>query len=390
MSAPTAPWLDRLLSSPWSDVGLAVAAAIAQTAPLLFRHSDSGLPWHWWGYVATVGASLPLVARRHRPVSVLLVCAVFSGLYDLADPVAPQPLWYGVLIALHGVAATAPPRVRLPVFVVMCAGGLLTVGSPDTATRGIVLYVAAYALGRATAGSRAQAAVLAERALRLERERRTHEERAAERERARIARDMHDVLAHSISLMIVQAEAGPVALHTEPGRAAAAFGAIARTGRDALDQLRRMLAVLHDTDGTRAPQPTIHDLPALARQVAGAGLDVRLTTEGDPRPIPADCGLAAYRIAQEALTNVVKHAGAAHAEIRLRWHDDGLEIHVLDDGHGVPGPDLPSGGNGLIGVRERAAACGGTATAGPRTDRHPGFEVRALLPLPAPERAVPA
>ncbi|MEU5647443.1 sensor histidine kinase [Streptomyces milbemycinicus] len=385
MSAlPVFPPLRRLVDSSWSDAGLAIVVAAAQLSPLLFRHSDSGRPWHWWGYVAAAGASLPLAARRRAPVAVLLVCAAFSLLYDLTDPVAPQPLWYAVLIALYGVASACPSRVRIPVFLGMCAVGLATVGSLDTATRGVVLYVAAYALGRASAGSRAQAAVLAERAVRLESERRAAEERAAERERARIARDMHDVLAHSISLMVVQAEAGPVVLDTAPARAAAAFGAIAGTGRDALDQLRRMLAVLRDEEGTRAPQPTVHDLPELTRKVARAGVEVRCTTEGEPRPLPADCGVAAYRIVQEALTNVVKHARADRAEVCLRWRDNDLEILVTDNGRGA-GTNLPSGGNGLIGIRERAAACGGTATAGPRADRLPGFEVRARLPVAAPE-----
>ncbi|MEV1067241.1 histidine kinase [Streptomyces sp. NPDC050263] len=387
--------LRRLAGSPWSDVALAVVTAVAQSAPLLFAHSDSGRPWHWWGYVVAVGASLPLALLRRAPVPVLLACSVVSGLYDLVDAVAPQPLWYGVLIALYGMASVSPPKVRIPVFLVMCAVGLATVGSPDTATRGIVLYVAAYALGRASAGFRAEAVVLAERAARLERDRRMDEERAAERERARIARDMHDVLAHSISLMVVQAEAGPVVLDTDPARASAAFGAIAGTGRDALDQLRSMLAVLRDDedDGAaehdpRAPRLTVLDLPALARQVEGAGLEVSCTAEGEPRPMPADGDTAAYRIVQEALTNVVKHAGADSAEVRLRWRDDGLEIRVVDDGRGDgrgAGRDLPSGGNGLTGLRERAAACGGSATAGPREDRLPGFEVRARLPLAAPE-----
>ncbi|WP_106396833.1 sensor histidine kinase [Actinocorallia populi] len=384
MPVPVAPRFRRLASSPWSDAALAAGAAVAQTAPLLFQQSSSGQPWHWWGYVAAVGASLPLAARRRAPVAVLLGCLAFSGLYDLVGPLASQPLWYGVLVALYGVAAGCPFRVRMSLLAVMCLVGLITVGSPDTATRGIVLYVAAYALGRASAGSRAQAAALAERALRLERERRMDEERAAERERARIARDMHDVLAHSISLMVVQAEAGPVVVETAPARASAAFDAIADTGRDALDQLRRMLSVLKDDDGTRAPQPTVHDLPALVRQVAGAGLEVRYDVEGEPRPLPADCGVAAYRIVQEALTNIVKHAGEARAEVRLRWRAAALEIRVVDDGRGA-GTVLPSGRNGLIGIRERAAACGGTAAAGPRADRRPGFEVRARLPLAAPE-----
>ncbi|MFE3645612.1 sensor histidine kinase [Streptomyces sp. NPDC059169] len=386
-TTPLLPSLRRLAGSSWSEVGLAVVITVAQTAPLLFVHSSDGRPWHWWGYVAAAGASLPLAVRRRAPTPVLLVCAAFATLYDLADPLAPQPLWYGVLIALHGMASVSPPRVRIPVFLVVCAGGFASVGSPNTATRGFVLYVAAYALGRASAGSRAEAAALTERAARLARERQVDEERAAERERIRITRDMHDVLAHSISLMVVQAEAGPVVLDTDPARASAAFDAIAGTGRDALDQLRRVLTVLKVGDDPRVPEPTLRDLPALSRQVAGTGLEVSTTTGGEPRALSAECGAAAYRIVQEALTNVVKHAGANRVEVRLLWCDDGLEVTVVDDGRGA-GKNLPSGGNGLVGLRERAAACGGSATAGPRRDRRPGFEVRARLPLSAQGAAV--
>ncbi|MBO2462877.1 sensor histidine kinase [Actinomadura violacea] len=369
----------RLAGSWWSDVALTGVVAVAQVWPLLFTDAQAGRPWDQWGYVATIGSAVPLLWRRRAPAAAALLTVMVGSTYDLADTVPSQPLWYGALIAIYGVAARSRPAVRLAVFALLCAGGLATVGSADTALRGVVLYVTAYALGRAAAGSRAQAAVLEERAARLERERRLDAERAAERERARIARDMHDVLAHSISLMVVQAEAGPVVLGSAPDRAAAAFDTIAGTGRDALGQLRRMLAVLKDEDGPRAPQPTLDDLPALAAQVSGAGLRVGCSAEGEPRPLPADCGVAAYRIAQEALTNVVKHAGAGTAEIRLTWADDALTISVVDDGRGA-GTGLPSGGNGLIGIRERAAACGGTATAGPRADG-PGFEVSARLPL---------
>ncbi|GAB2837058.1 histidine kinase [Actinocorallia aurea] len=377
----------RLAGSPWADAALALVLAAAQTAPLLSKSSETGEPWHWWGYATAIGASLPIAARKRAPVTVLLVCGLVSSLYDLAEPLASQPLWYGVLVALYGIAAECPPKVRLTIFGVICGLGLLTVGSADTAARGIVMYFAAYALGRAAAGNRAQAEAAEERAARLERERRMDAERAAERERARIARDMHDVLAHSISLMVVQAEAGAAVVEAAPGRAAGAFEAIAGTGRDALEQLRRMLSVLKDSDDARTPQPTVGDVPALAERVRGAGLEAVCAVEGEPRALPADCGVAAYRIVQEALTNVVKHSGAARAEVLLTWRDDALELRVRDDGRGVSST-LPSGGHGLIGVRERAAACGGTATAGPRGDGLAGFEVSARLPAARDDRTV--
>lgn len=371
--------LRRLADSRWADLALVGAVALAQTWPLLFSHDDGGAPWTWWGYVATLGSALPLMWRRRAPVLVVVACVGFSASYDLVGAVASQPLWYGVLIAVYGLAARSRPAVRLTVFALLCVIGLVTVGSPDTALRGVVLYITAYALGRAAAGSRAQATALQERAARLERDRRLDAERAANRERARIARDMHDILAHSISLMVVQAEAGPVALRSAPDRAETAFDTIAGTGRDALDQLRRTLAVMKEDGEPRTPQPTIGDVPTLTAQVARAGLKVTYSAEGDPQPILADRSVAAYRIAQEALTNVVKHAGAGNAEVRLHWSADALVICIVDDGHGAA-TDLPSGGNGLISIRERAAACGGTVAAGPRSDG-PGFQVSARFPL---------
>jgi len=372
-SLPASAPLRRWARSPWSDVALAVVAAVAQLWPLLTRDGQ----WHWWGYVVAVGSAVPLVARRSLPLPVLLVSVAFCSLYDLVDAVASQPLWYGPLIALYTLSARSGPVVRWVSLATIIGGGLLTVGSADTAMRGVVLYVTAYALGRGAAGTRAHAAVLEERAVRFERERTLEAERAAERERARIARDMHDILGHAVSLMVVQAEAGPVVVRRDPERAIATFDSIADAGRDAMDQLRRTLHILKEEREPRAPRLTIDDLPELVRQVAGAGLEVGYEVAGEPRRLPPDCGVAAYRITQEALTNVVKHAGASRADVRLGWQEDCLVIEIQDDGRGaVVGP--PSGGNGLIGIRERAAACGGTASAGPEAD---GFAVRARLPL---------
>ncbi|SCL44973.1 Signal transduction histidine kinase [Micromonospora citrea] len=373
MTAWRTVWWRRWARSPWSDAALAVCAAVAQLWPLLSRDG----PWHWWGYVVTVGSALPLVARRKAPVTVLLVSCVFGASYDLVDDVAPQPLWYGSLIAIYTVAARSGRWTRWGALAMLLVGGLLTVGSSDTALRGVVVSVTAYALGRAAAGSRAHAAVLEERAARLERERVLEAERAAERERARIAREMHDILAHAVSLMVVQAEAGPVAVRADPERAVATFDAIAAAGRDAMDQLRRMLVVLRQDRGTAVAQAAIEDLPALVRQAAGAGLEVGYHVAGEPRPLPPAFGVAVYRIVQEALTNVVKHAGASRADVRLSWQEQELGIEIRDNGRGA-GTGLPSGGNGLTGIRERAAACGGTASAGPGPA---GFTVRARLPL---------
>jgi signal transduction histidine kinase len=181
---------------------------------------------------------------------------------------------------------------------------------------------------------------------------------------------MHDILAHAVSLMVVQAEAGPVVVRSDPERAERAFDAIAHAGRDAMVQLRRLLGVLKADEAQRLPQPTLAELPDLV------GDSASLEVTGERRPVPPDTEVAVYRIVQEALTNTVKHARARQVAVRLEWGREELVVSVADDGQG-PSATV-AGGYGLIGIRERAAACGGTAEAGPRADG--GFEVRARLP----------
>ncbi|MFC4587904.1 sensor histidine kinase [Sphaerisporangium corydalis] len=385
-----------------TDTALAALVLVVQLWPFLSRDNPYGGPWHWWGYVVVTASALPLVWRRRAPVVTLMATLLATSLYDLVDAVAPQPIWYTGLVAIYTVAARSARLPRLVMISGTVVGGMLLVGSSETALRGVVLFVAAYAIGRASATSRAYATALEERAARLEHDRRREAERAAERERARIARDMHDILAHAVSLMVVQAEAGPVVVRSDPARAEATFDAIASAGRDAMVQLRRMLGALKEDTGSRAPQPTIGDLPSLAAQVSGTGLDVLFSTSGEPRsPLP-DIEVAAYRVAQEALTNIVKHAGATRADLRLLWADDSLMISITDDGRGVTdgargpsddgrgsGASLPAGGSGLIGIRERVGALGGSAIMGPRTDG-PGFRVLVRLPLTETPRPRPS
>jgi signal transduction histidine kinase len=196
---------------------------------------------------------------------------------------------------------------------------------------------------------------------------------------------MHDVLAHAVSLMIVQAEAGPVVMRTKPERAERAFDAIATAGRDAMVQLRRTLGVLKDetSTGIRTPQPTVDGIPGLIAQVEETGLPVELRVTGQARPLPPDAEVAAFRIVQESLTNTLKHAAATRVSVGLDWKDDTLVITVRDDGQGGAAPGLAASGSGsgLIGIRERAAACGGSAETGPAAGG--GFEVHARLPVSA-------
>jgi signal transduction histidine kinase len=346
------------------DVGLTALALAAQSAPFLLTGRTGGGPWTAAEYAPVLLAVLPVLARRRAPVTCLVLSALGVVAYAVLGRDGPeQPIWFSALICMYTVAEQSPSGLRIAALLtsivgVTVVGGVF--GSPVTWVREVVLWGAAYALGRAAQLRRAYTELAADRAA----------ERAATRERARIARDMHDVLAHSVTLMVVQAEAGPVVVRSDPDRAEAVFDAVADAGRDALAQLRRILGLLADGPA----DPTLDDVPAL---VAGLGARASLTSVGTPRPVPAPVGTAAYRIVQEALTNVVKHAGPARARITLDWTGPDLVVTVVDDG---PGPGPGGGtvrGRGLIGITERAAACGGAASYGPGDQ---GFRVEARLP----------
>ncbi|HUR02710.1 MAG TPA: histidine kinase [Nonomuraea sp.] len=342
------------------DFAIALAALVGQTVPFLFARRMSGPePWTLAEYWPVLLSSLPLLVRRRFPMAVFVVVAAASMVYSLRDPDIPsQPVPYGWLAGLYTVAELCPGWQRALAILLSLAPGFTV--SPATFVRSALTAGAAYVMGRAVVQHREYATLM--------------EERAAERERARIARDMHDILAHGISVMIVQAEAGPYAVRSAPQRAEQAFRAIADTGREAQGQLRRMLNLIRDADSARAPQPTLDSLQDLFARVSATGPAVRLAVAGTPSTLPADAEVAAYRIIQEALTNMVKHAQATTGEVRLDWKDDQLMITISDDGRG-PAPG--GGGHGLVGMRERAAACGGTVTYGAGST---GFEVVVRLP----------
>ena len=204
---------------------------------------------------------------------------------------------------------------------------------------------------------------------------------AASDERARIAREMHDVVAHSLSIVVAQADGGRFAAAKDPAAATRALETVAEVGRSALAEMRSLLGVLRDTDtdADLSPQPSLDDIPALISSVRDGGLEVSFVTTGTPHPLPIGAGLAAYRIVQEALTNVLKHAGPkVTAYVQFRWLADALEISVSDDGRGAAARPA-AGGTGLAGMRERATLFGGTLSAGPK--RGGGYVVRARLPL---------
>lgn len=334
-------WPARLRTLPPAavDAGLTALALAAQAAPFVFTTRSDGGTWSATEFAPVLLVALPVLARRRAPVVCLLLTALGILGYSLFGGRGPdQPIWFGALVCAYTVAELSSRRLRLTALVasgvgIVLIGGVL--GSVEVAVRETFLWGAAYALGRTAHLRRAHAAALEERAAQLDRERVTAAERAAERERARIARDMHDVLAHSVSLMVVQAEAGPVVVRSDPDRAEAVFDAVADAGRDALTQLRRLLGLLAVGPSGLAPQPTLDDVPTL---VAGVGPRMSLESTGPARVVAADVSTAAYRIVQEALTNVVKHAGGAAARVALDWRPSELVVTVHDDGPGSARP----------------------------------------------------
>ena len=322
-----------------------------------------------------------------------------------------------ILILLYTVAAERPRRISLPALaacVVLFAAVVVrynpggNVGQPRhqaefflvTALLYLLAPVSAWVLGDSMGYRRAYAAALEERAARAERERDAQAQIASAAERARIARELHDVIAHYLSVMVAQADGGAYAFDATPERSRQALAEIGRTGRQALSEMSSLLGVLR-TDPEApplAPAPTAAEIAQLVTQAREAGMNVGYAVEGPARPLPAGLSLEAYRIVQEALTNVRKHAGpGAAAEVTLRYGQDELLVRVADHGRGTAGlPRYGAGatadhgdpanpdGHGLAGMRERAAMYGGTVQAGPRPGG--GFEVTARLPLPAPSK----
>ena len=329
-----------------------------------------------------LGQSLPLVWRRRWPLTVSLVTGLATAAYGFAPyPDLAMPIPIGGVIGMYSVAAWGSRAGALLAGAVAAALAVVIVVVPRTDADLVdAAFVSLALAGAWLLGDRArvQRALAAEQA-----------ERAVAAERARIARELHDMVAHHVSMMVVQAEAGPVVVATEPARAAGAFEAISATGRQALVEMRRLLGVLRgdgDQAPSLAPQPGLADVGSLVEQVGRAGLRVELVVEGTEAPLPAGVDLSAYRIVQEALTNAVKHGGPGRARVLVRYGTDVLEVQVRDEGGTGPalarGPVDGRSGQGLVGMRERVNLFGGELHAGPAPGG--GFAVAARLPLQGP------
>jgi signal transduction histidine kinase len=387
----------RLPASAWLfDGGLALAAAGVSTLMFTdFMNNAQPTPPRGMlalGYALALLHTLPLAARRRFPGTVLALC-VASGLAVAALGV-PEILGIAILVAVYSVAAYGDRWVSLAGLAAAELGSAavqLTHGSfqwPTPITNALVI-AAAWLLGHFVGVRRAYTARL-EQTAELERTRAEQARQAVAEERLRLARELHDVVAHSISVIAVQSGVGAHVASTQPEEAAKALAAIEATSRAALTELRRLLGVLRQEDepqGDLAPVPGLADLDGLLAEVAKAGLAVRLQVEGRPAQLPAGVDLSAYRIVQEALTNVVKHAGSARAQVAIRYRDHEVLVEVTDDGRGAAAPTGDGRarvGHGLIGMRERVAVFGGDLEVGPRPGG--GFRVAARLPLAAEPR----
>jgi signal transduction histidine kinase len=368
---------------------LVAIGAVAAALEVLLRNDPENEPTAsaWFAAPAVAVVILILLGRRRfpfgSPASFWLLAAALSF-------VDGRLITFPVTVYLIGLAAAYllgrladAVRGREGLLVVVGSAGLIVYNLPDHSTGDLILIPAVFALGWlggfAFRERDVQAAEAEERALQAEREREAAARIAVAEERARIARELHDIVAHALSVMVLQVGAVRHKLPDLPEADREALEDVERAGRTALTEMRRLLGAMRDRDGEveLEPQPGLENLGALVARVRSAGLPVRLDVEGEPVPLPRALDLSAYRIVQEGLTNVLKHAEASHAEVVVRHGPDALRLEVRDDGHGPAAGD--GLGHGLVGIRERVKLYGGEMSAGPANGG--GFVLSASLRL---------
>ena len=381
------PAVDR-----FGDPLVALALAIGAEHDLWAARSGAVVVSGGRGVLAVLLAlqTLPLALRRRRPGAVLFAIAgslLVASIVVRRSSGVPVEVFLAMLLAFYSVGANCDDR-RSPF---VGAAGLATTTAIDLLRRDFfnghggprpaawLALAIAWLVGRDLRRRRQQLTGLRDRALLLEHEREEKARTAVVEERGRIARELHDVVAHSVSVMVVQAQAGPHLLG-DAERARGVFRSIESSGREALVELRRLLGVLRTADEELAigPQPGLDSLTSLVQQVREAGVLVELRIEGEPHQLPPGVDLSAYRIVQEALTNTIKHAHAGKVEVTVRHGPSAVELEIVDDGVGRTATANGSG-HGLVGMRERVALYGGALESGSRAEG--GYAVRARLPF---------
>ena len=343
-------------------------------------------PWPAVGLFA-LGTTVPLMWRRQAPLLVLVIVlaslAIADVGYGIANDVSSS--FAGILVAAYAAGAYTTRRDGRIAAGIMGAVVLLMAAAIGEDFVGDAIFIGGILFavwGAATVVRSRQelATALAARTVELEHEREENARLAVAEERARIARELHDVVAHKLSIMVVQAGAERRALRDQRPETSEVLATIEESGRSAMAEMRRLLGMLRRSDDelALAPQPSLSRLGDLVDEVRAAGMPVDLRIEGEPRQVAPGVDLSAYRIVQEALTNALKHAGPARARVTVRYGDSELDIEIADDGAGAA-DDVPAGGHGLVGMRERVALFGGDLAAGRR--RGGGDAVRARLPL---------
>ena len=384
MRNPDPRWERLRTAGPWVlDGVLAVAAAAVGFALLATALPfDPGSPRAVAAYLLVAAHTLPIAVRRRFPLPAL-AWALATGVGFAALGLNLVALSFTILVYVYTAAACCPRRLSLAglaateaVLVGVWLASPGAIGDGGTLVIDGLIMVAAWWLGDGTRRRQEAAVAAQERAAELEQARGELARRAVTEERLRIARELHDVVAHSMSIIAVQSGVGVHVLDSQPEEARKALVAVEATSRQALVEMRRLLGVLRqeaEPRGSLAPAPGLAEVEALAAEVARAGVRVEVRIEGTPSELPA------YRIVQEALTNVVRHAGPATARVAVRHSPGQVAVEVVDDGRGAVPGDQGHGGHGIAGMRERAALYGGTLEAGPLPGG--GFRVAASLPV---------
>jgi signal transduction histidine kinase len=354
-----------------------LAVLLTVGAQLQIWLGSDGAGHQLWAALAALAIMAPVAVRRRYPAvvgtGVPVLSAVDHALWD------PKFVGYPIatFCALYALSVWTPPR-RFACGTVLAAAAFLGTilapgGSVQVAIPFTVVTVVVMLLIRRVIGDRDRRAWMAER------ERDVAAREAVAEERARIARELHDVIAHNVSMMVLQAGAERRVLDGANGPTRDVLRTIEQIGRSALTEMRRLLGMLRSDAGEPlTPQPGLGDLPTLIAQVREAGLPAELRIDGQPRDLPAGIELSAFRIIQEALTNALKHAGDARAQVSVRYRTDTLELEIVDEGPGTAN-STTGAGHGLVGMRERVTLCGGRLETGHRPDG--GFAVRVLLPV---------